>query len=236
MIVAFVLAFWAGAPSEEAWEWRGRLEHARVTMDLRDAWLSDAVDLVAQYAGVPIVFPGELLEALPESQRRVSVRLRDVSARSALRFILQPRGLTVSYREGVISVRRIEDVAAPIVTRIYYVRDLTYSAEDFPAPTLEFGPLDGYGSGTGGGRAQSRLGSPRFLSELYGQTRTASGNEGFPEDRIEELIRTQTGGRSWEEDSRTRIEVLQSGHIVVAQTEEVHAEIGSLLDLLRGSR
>ena len=49
---------------------------------------------------------------------------------------------------------------------------------------------------------------------------------------IAELVKTHTGGKSWDEDTKTSC-AMQNGLLVVKQTPEVHAQVARLLNLLR---
>ena len=55
------------------------------------------------------------------------------------------------------------------------------------------------------------------------------------EEFIVELVRSATGGRSWDDDPKAGIEVA-NGFLTVTQTKSVHEEIRGLLARLGGVR
>lgn len=231
--MTIVWAVAAAAFAQGAQDPAERLKTERVTLDLRGADLADAVRVVGDVIGVPIyVAPGTLDELL-ESERMVSVRARDITARSLLRLILKPRALTLTVREGVVMVVKESDLESAVVTRVYDVQDLTARVEDFPLPTPDFGILPGYGgrgsSSRGGGGAAL---TSQLLNELWAPE---GGGEEMDVMRLSELIQTHAGGESWTTDPKVGIQEIR-GILIVAQTEPVHGEIEELLGALRRMR
>lgn len=219
------LAFLLAAQDAEAADIMRRLDATPVTLRLEGAYLPDAVSLISDFTGVPIVIREDALEGLAETDLYVNMRVAQLPARTVLRLLLRNRTLTLVVRDGIATVVPIEEVEHNVVTRIYDIRDLTFRIEDFPAPIVEFGiPRD-----TRGGFATS---SRNFLADLFD---TPAVTNEISQDVVIELIETHTGRDTWTENPRVTITDL-GGRLVIAQSPEVHEQIEELLDVLRRSR
>ncbi|MCU0705773.1 MAG: hypothetical protein MUF18_17535 [Fimbriiglobus sp.] len=112
---------------------------AAIARGLKDAPFQEAVQLLSTTIDQKIYVDTKSLEAR-------GVNLDDkvdvpggVSARSALRIMLQTKGLTFVLREGVIQVVTVEEAKRQCVARAYDVRDLVSGGGAFNNP-LVWGP------------------------------------------------------------------------------------------------
>lgn len=107
----------------------GELDRPIQAVRFEEEPLDVAVEWIASAAGIEIVFDPEVHVA----EETVTLRLQSVSVRTALRLIMEPRGLTLVSRDGLTVVEPRRD---RMVTRRYDVRDLAYAPADFPAPPI----------------------------------------------------------------------------------------------------
>ncbi len=140
----------------------------RVTIDARERPLERVLDDVRAAAGLEIHIDPDVREHLRPADLRVSLCLKDVPLRSALRTLAARKRLAVVRRgESIVLVRR----EATFALRVYDVRDLSVNVRDFPAPELG-------------------LSGARFVPPV-------EEAEGCPVTLVD-IVKTCTGGRSWE--------------------------------------
>jgi len=169
----------------------------RISLDLRDAKLSDAIEVFRSVTGLNFVVQ-------EGGDTKVTLKLLDISARSALRLLLQPRDMTATIEEGAVVVRYRRCTLGGYSTRLYDVRGATAALRDFPGREFEadFSCF-----------AMPVPEEPRALVE---------------EDVLAMLIRSHTGdGQSWSGTQGTLS--IRNGILVVRQTSEVHRDIQELL-------
>ena len=194
-----------------------RLERMRIDLDFEDTLLEEVIDFVRDFASVNIVLsPGARGREGEEGPVRVSIRLRDVPVGTALRLVLEPHGLVMQYRDGVLLVRSRAEAAEDVVLRHYDVRDLLVVVQDFAPPKLELAPPE---SGI--------MGPVIILPEEKEPPITG--------DEIVRIIRASTAGGDWDGTPGATIQ-FTGGLLVVNQTEAVHDEIVRLLGGLRATR
>ena len=182
-----------------------KLSSIKVSVDFQNAPLSSVLDYFRDAAGLDFV-----LHPAVAADFRVTLRLKDVSLRTALKLALRGCGATAVVRDGVIVVGPREAVAPALRTRLYDIRDLTFRLQDFEGPTMEFGA------------------KPGILISLDFGERDPIHHEGF----IRDLVRDSTGG-AWEDGaSITQV----PGWLVVTQSARVQEEIAALLDRMRALR
>ncbi len=80
-----------------------------------------------------------LMQAMLESSTPVSVTLRDVATRTALRKVLQDQQLTYIIKDETIQVVSIEQARTMMVTRVYYLGDLAQGLGPFGG-AIRWGP------------------------------------------------------------------------------------------------
>lgn len=223
-----------------------RLATTRVTLDVREADLPDVVRVVGDATGIPLHIAPGAPDSLRADERRVTLRVRDVSARSLLSLVLKPRGLTLTLRGGLVWVVPEDDLEGAVVTRAYDASDLALWVEDYPIPQPYWGIVPGYrgpGAARGAAAVVGMDGTGLGLAGEWGpgvpiyRLPYPEGTQGNRLDPAElaELVRIHTGGDSWSEHDGVAAHAFR-GKLVVAQTAAVHAEIGRLLAGLRETR
>lgn len=123
---------------------RTLLRSRRVTVNLDDVPLLDALELFGDLTGLNLVVSPSAREAVEDDDSRVKLRLRDVRAESLLRLMLDShRELVYGVRHGVMQIALDEELLPRPVLHIYPVDDLLREPRDFPAPRLDLGGLEG---------------------------------------------------------------------------------------------
>lgn len=192
-----------------------KLNSTRITLDFKDATLDEALSYIRDFTGINIVIAAEVTQQLSPEDLRISLRVKDLTLKSALKLMLSARGLTATYKEGVLVVVPRDSVDRAVNLQLYDVRDLMVQLRDFPGPKVELvSPQAGGGPLTG---ATFTLDEPK-------QTIT--------EDFLVEMVTANTGDRSWDENPNASIN-LQNGILIVSQSKRVHAEVKRLINLLR---
>lgn len=172
---------------------------AKISLELRGVKLSDAIQQFRDATGLNFV-------VAEGGDTEITLVVRDLSVRSVLRLMLQPRHLTARFEQGAVVIRDRSSERASTVLRAYDVRSIVMSIPDFPGSDLAEGP------------------SWCVLLVPTVETQPAVVNE----DVLAALIRTHTGGRSWDEGPHASLSA-RNGLLFVRQTPAVHREIESLL-------
>jgi len=201
--------------SSELRKIKDRLASMKITLDFQNAKLEDVISYFQEYSGLNFHLDAEVAKEGQE-QARVNIKLKDVSLKTALKLVLNPRDLGCVYRDGVLLITTKARLGGMTVTRVYDVRDLLFRIRDFAGPRVEL---------TTPGGAGAALAGASFTVEEEPKSE-------ITEDFITELIRTNTGDKSWEDASATSVSLV-NGLLVISQSKPVHEEIRHLLDLLR---
>lgn len=190
-----------------------KLESMKVSVDFNDVKLEEAVNYLRDFTGLNFVIDPRAAEK--NGDARVSLKLRDVSVRSVLKLMLQPRELSATWKDGAIVVIPREEFQAQVSVRMYDVRAQLMKLQDFPGPRVELVSPTQSGVAMVGGSFMI-LDEPKVL---------------IPEDVLVQLVRENAGARSWDENPHASI-TLANGSLIIAQTVPVHREIERLLGLL----
>lgn len=174
---------------------------ARISLDLERVKLADAIQPFRDATGLNFV-------VMDGGDTEINIRIRDVSSRSALRLILQPRDLSAAFENGAVVIRDRRGERDRTTLRTYDVRALILKVTDFPASEVGF-----------------------FNSTLLccfcipdDERRSVVADE----STLSSLIRAHTGGRSWDDNPNASLSP-RNGRLLVRQTPAVHREIESLL-------
>ena len=189
------------------------LDSTRVSVDYKDAPLEDVIAFLREQTGLNFHLGPD------HSDARVTLVLRDVSARTVLKFALRPHDLSAAWRDGAVVIESRESTGGKTVMRMYDVRALEFGYRQFSNTDT----IDSF-CGTCIAAAGVRLMDDGIVE--FG--RSAAGF-------LLDLVTIQTGGSSWDEDSRTSI-TLSNGRLVVTQAPAVHLEITKLLKNLEQYR
>ncbi len=193
-----------------------RLSSMKIDLDFADTPLADVLDFIRDFAQINLVMDPRTAEQAAGDDMKVTIKVRELALKSALKLILQSKGLTAVYRDGVLLVLPQEEAKKSVVLRIYDVRDLLAQIQDFPGPVVELKPPGQEGGGGISGATFSLEESKSIITE----------------DFLTEMIKTHTGGGDWDSNPSASIQ-LSNGLLMVTQTKGVHAEVEVLLGKLR---
>jgi len=178
----------------------------KVTLDVKGARLADAIQVFRDATGLNFV-------VVDGTDVVVRLTVRDVTAKSALRLLLQPAGLGAGFEHGVVVIRNREALAGAMTHRVYDVRSALRKPQDFPSPRFDelpaWRPVNCFVGGVIVCFDDAMFGCPR-------------------EDFLVMLVRENTGDRSWDASPQTSL-FLSDGRLYVTQSPRVHREIENLL-------
>jgi type II secretory pathway component HofQ len=115
----------AGDTREDA----ARKLETKISIDVKDVRLGDAIQIFRDVTGLNFVVQ-------EGSELLVRLTVREVTAKSALRLLLQPTGLGAGFEHGVVVIRNREALASATTFRIYDIRAALRKLQDFPGPRL----------------------------------------------------------------------------------------------------
>jgi hypothetical protein len=188
--------------------------------------LGDAIDQVRESTGANIHVNWRALELLNVTRDMpTSLNLRDVTARRALKALLDETGvgdfLTYYVDEGVIEVTTKEIADNKLLTRVYPVEDLVVEVPNFAGPTFNLqqsNTTSGGGGGGGGG------GSGIFS----GDSNTAPLDATSKQQRADSLVKLITETvrpEVWRENGGTASVRYYNGHLIVTAPRSVHEQL-----------
>ena len=196
--------------------------------------LEDAINRVADLTGANIHVNWRALELLNVTrQMPTSVSLRHVTARRALRALIESTGagdhLTYYVDEGVIEVTTKEIADSKLFTRVYPVEDLIAEVPNFVGPTFNLQSQSNTASGGGGGGSGGQ--------SLFQGGRTTQGQEQTTKqqraDSLVTLIVETVRPEIWKENGGTASVRYFNGHLIVTAPRSVHETLGGSVDSLR---
>ena len=184
-----------------------KLSTQRVTVDFEQVKLTEALDFLRDATGLNLVLlPAAVVK---DAEQPVRLKAKDLSVKSVLNLLLRSRGLTVAWRDGALAVVPAEEVQEDVALKIYDVRSHLLKLPDFPGPRME-------------------LVSPTAADPRVGITLTLDDPKVILDpDFLVDLVKNNTGGRSWENGKAT-IDLV-NGRLVVNQSAAAHREIDDLL-------
>jgi hypothetical protein len=127
-LILTAAAAFAGDSREDA----ARKLEMKISVDFRGVKLSEAMPVFREATGLSFIVE-------EGSETFVRLTLKDVSAKSALRLILEPAGLGAAFEHGVVVIRSRQSLAGAMTLRIYDVRSMMVKLKDFPGPRVELG-------------------------------------------------------------------------------------------------
>jgi hypothetical protein len=192
--------------------------------------LGDAIDHVREATGANIHVNWRALELLNVTREMpVSLSLRDVTARRALKALLDETGvgdyLTFYVDEGVIEVTTREIADAKLITRVYPVEDLVVEVPNFAGPTFNLQQSTSVSGGGGGGGGSG--------GTLFQGGETTQGQEITTKqqraDGLVQLITETVRPEVWRENGGTASVRYFNGHLIVTAPRSVHEQLGGKL-------
>ena len=193
-----------------------KLNTMRITVDFANTTLEEAVSYLRDFTGLNIVVDAEVYKNQSEDQLKVTLKVKDLLLKSVLKLMLNSRELTAMYKEGVLLIIPKGKIDKSVTLQLYDVRDLLVKIQDFPGPKVELVSPSKSGGGPLTGATFS-LEEPRST---------------LTEEFITEMVKQNTGDRSWDENPNASI-TLTNGVMVVSQSKRVHEEIKRFINLLR---
>jgi hypothetical protein len=195
-----------------------RLEDRLVSMDFEEKPLAEVLKFFTQMTDVNLVVSPVLLEDRDPDDLLVTLRLREVSVKTALRVIMDLKQVSAVYRHGVIFITTPEDARGKPVLKIYPIGDLTVRIRDFPGPDIQLHPS----------------GSIDDPGRIWGGEEEGREHAFADPDFIMDLITQNAGQDTWE-DEGVRYSVNER-YLFIRQYPSVHREIDGILALLRAYR
>jgi hypothetical protein len=189
--------------------------------------LGDAIDQVRESTGANIHVNWRALELLNVTREMpVSMNLRDVTARRALKALLDETGvgdfLTYYVDEGVIEITTKEIADNKMFTRVYPVEDLVVEVPNFAGPTFNLQQSNSVSGGGGGGGG----GGGNIIS---GDTANTAQDQTTKQQRADSLVKLITETvrpEVWRENGGTAAVRYYNGHLIVTAPRSVHEQLG----------
>ncbi len=205
MTLAALMAASFSAQDPDREQIENKLKNVRVTLDFKEAPLEAVVEYLREIADINMVVDPRVRE----KNILVTMKVSDVSLRSVFSLILKGYDCGTMIKDGVLQILPRDVIAdRTLKMEIYDCRDILYPIRDFPGVDIALN------------------------AEAAGVLVQDPGGGAGVEMPIAELVRTHTGGKSWDENPKASC-AMQNGLLVVRQTPEVHAQIVRLLDMLR---
>jgi hypothetical protein len=161
-----------------------------------------------------------------------SLSLRDVTARRALKALLDETGvgehLTYYVDEGVIEVTTREIADNKLLTRVYPVEDLVVEVPNFAGPTFNLQSQSNTASGAGGGGGGGG-GGQLFQGGENGNQALEQTTKGQRADSLVKLITETVRPEVWRENGGTASVRYYNGHLIVTAPRSVHEQLGGKL-------
>ncbi len=109
-----------------------------ITFEFNDASLSDVVQFLRESYKIPVIIDNRALDDVGlGADTPVTISIKGISLRSALRLMLREMDLTYVVRDEVLKITTPEEAENELDTRLYAVSDLAY---DGKPPVLVTGP------------------------------------------------------------------------------------------------
>lgn len=193
-----------------------KLETMKIDLNEVDRPLDEMVAYLRDFSNINFLIDPEVYTKVSKDQMKVTIKVKNVRLKSALKLILGQYDLSAVYQDGIVKITTRERVNQNVITLFYDVRDLLLKINNFPGPKLELTGGEGSGGTTG-------------ITFAVEEPQESKVDEGF----LEELIKTNTGGKSWEENPHAAIRITPTGILIVTQTKAVHKEVENLINMLR---
>jgi type II secretory pathway component GspD/PulD (secretin) len=181
-----------------------KLVAVKVDAHFTDAPLAEVADYLRDVVGINVVIDRDA----QDKGATVSIKVKDVSARTLLNLVLKAHDLGYLIQENILRICLKEKALGDVHLEVYDVQDIVRPIQNFPGREITFGD--------------------------EGMIFTDTPSEPNPEmgDFLVELVRNFTGGAAWDENDRATMNY-QNGLLIVKQTPEVHRKIQKILLTLR---
>src|SRR6185436_406116 len=148
-------------------------------------------------------------------------KLKNVKVQTALRLILGELELTFVTHDDVIMITTPEDAGSQLKTRVYDCRDLM----KLPSPVRKV-------TKTHPAPQQSSIGTPELSAKASDKKEQVGPDGGYEIADLIETITTTVMPDSWDDVGGPGSAADFKGLVTISQTQEVHEQIESLLNML----
>lgn len=190
-----------------------KLNTMTTSLDFTDAEMTDVIDFISQLTAINFVIDQRVYRDLRPEDLKVTIAVKDVPIRTALRLILGLRGLTAEYRDGALLVMPKKSLEEEVYLKMYDVRDLMFRIQDFPGPEISLKSTE-----------------DASVSAAFEEAGTAKFED---PNFIVDIIKQNCGSDTWDRVEGTSIAMAAGGVLLVNQSKAVHKEIAKLINLLR---
>lgn len=188
-----------------------QLENTKISLDFKDATLEEVVDFLHEVTKLNFVMSKGVREKSQGEEIRVSIKVNELSLKSALKLMLEMNDLVMTWSDGVLLIQTEEERGGDVRMEIIDVKDLMMKIRDFPGPELQL--------------ETSESGSPTL--GIAEPERPFESREG-----LESIIRNATGGdATWSKDGVSL--AIENGLLIVAHNAETIKEVRGLIESLR---
>jgi TolA-binding protein len=180
---------------------RDALKHPTV-MEFTDESFANIIEYLKDYHKIQIQFDQKALEEVGfTTDKQVTINLKDVSLRSALKLLLRAEGLTYMIRDDVLLITTPDEAANKLTTMLYPVADLVVPPGEAPNPeNADFDSLIDLVTSTIQPTTWDAVGGPGCIAPFQNNlTLVVSQTEEVHEELAKVLttlrsIKTSTGG------------------------------------------
>lgn len=182
----------------------------------------EAITFLRDITGLNYVLTKEARELVDGENVTVTLKLRGITLRHALRLILATNEqLNWRIEDGVIKIGTTAEKTEELILEFYDVTEIVNTPPDFPAPELGLNTAGGGGGGAGGAAGG--------VLSFDDEGEESSGGQ-LDAEKLQELIETRLG----EGDDGGSVEIT-GGILIVRKPLKAHENILKLLDALRRS-
>jgi len=183
---------------------RARLRTIRLDVDFAKFTVTQFADYLRDVAGINVVVNPKAAEITDT----LTIKAKGVTVQSLLRLLLKPLGIGYTIQDGVLLIVRESELRSETRLEVIDVRDLLMPIRDFPGADIS------------------------LTADAAGVAFNAPADETPKEFPIVDLIKAHTGAKSWDENPRASVQ-LMNGLLFIRQTDEVIEQIRRILDTLR---
>lgn len=226
------------------------LDTRKIPVKFQDNSLADVLQFVATVTNVNMdVDWDQLTEIGVEKDTKVTLELREVTARTVLDRVLQKASKDEFSRagwavqDGVVIVSSDAALRKKTFIVLYDVRDLLFQVPDFfQVPQLDLNSVLSQGGSAGAGGGGGGGGGGGSLFSDQGQNQNGEGgpfsqNERAQLNRLLEIIQTNVDFAGWKDNGGdTGVVQELNGNLIITNTARNHREIQGLLNQLREVR
>jgi len=215
------------------------LDRRLPSVQLQGQAFTDAVDFLKDVTGANILVNWKALEADSiDKQTPVTAELHDVKFSKVLDVILQQAGagkLGYTIDQGVIEISTTDELNKQVETRVYDIDDLLLNEQFEPLMLSDTflssgGPQVQGGSGTGGNT------SATIFSGNAGTGGTSPLQAAMQQVAdLKKKIESTVEANTWKDNDPNGYGQIDdyNNHLIITQTNEVHAKVANLLQQLR---